>query len=395
MPKRLPPCPYCYTPVDFLAPVFRCTGRPAPGKKACTKDVDAQRVEVLEDSTPLLPTFEPVATLRKRIYELECSACWGVSSLRVCATCHSPLPSGFTDDSPLFGMVGVRGSGKTVMLTVLARELTTSVGRRFDAAIDAVGTSALLTRLEEFRKDLEGEGSGVLPRETAEFTKKGTVPAVFEWRMDKRGSFARGQASTIFSFYDTSGEDLATLDRARQQHYLSATDGLILLLDPFGLPANRDKALVRGVDPELLVDTPIQVLSAVTGMLRDAERVKPGKKIKRPLAVVLSKIDAFFDEVGPDDPVRRTPKAEPVFDEVESKDLHFHVESLVDSWGGDAVLRHLRQNYGCYRFFVASALGAQPNYGKGRVGNQGLRPHRVAEPLLWLMAQRSFLPKGR
>lgn len=395
MTKRLPPCPYCYTPVDFLAPMFRCIGRPAPGRSACTKDVDPRRVEVLDDSTPLLPAFRPVVAPRGRIYELECSSCLGVSSMRLCANCHSPLPSGFTDDSPLFGMVGVRGSGKTVMLTVLARELTTSVGRRFDAAIDAVGTSELLTRLDTFRKNLEGDGTGTLPQKTETFTRKETVPAVFEWRMDKRGRFARGQAATIFSFYDTSGEDLATLDVARQQHYLGATDGLILLLDPFGLPANRDKAVARGVDPDLLKDMPIDVLSAVTGMLRDAERVKPGKKIKRPLAVVLSKIDAFFDEVGPDDPVRRTPKTEPVFDEVESADLHLHVESLVHSWGGDAVLRHLRQNYGSYRFFVASALGAQPEYSTGRVSNQGLRPHRVAEPLLWLMAQRSFLPKGR
>jgi hypothetical protein len=293
----------------------------------------------------------------------------------------------------MFGLVGVRGSGKTVLLSVLSKELTSGVARRFGAAIDTVGNSALLDRLSGIRKELESGGSGHLPEQTARFSKKETVPAVFEWQMTKRGwGLGNGSAaSTILSFYDTSGEDLATLDTAREQHYLAATDGLILLLDPFGLPANRDTALARGVNPNNLKDTPMQVLAAVTGLLREADRLGPNKKIKRPLAVVLAKIDAFFDEVGPDDPIRKVPANLPVFDDQESSDLHHHVEALVDKWGGDDLLRHLRHNYTKYRFFVASALGAEPQYATGRASSKGLRPHRVAEPLLWLMADRGFL----
>lgn len=294
----------------------------------------------------------------------------------------------------MFGLVGARGSGKTVMLSVLARELTSSTARRFNAAIATVSSSKLLMRLEAVRKELES-GSGLLPQQTARFDRTETVPAVFEWQSARRGWAARGRSTaTILSFYDTAGEDLATLDHAREQHYLAATDGLLLLLDPFGLPANRHLAISRGVDADSLSDSPIDVLSAVTHMLREGAQLGPGKKIKRPLAVVLAKIDAFFETVDPDDPIRQPSGTRPVFEERESLDLHHHVASLIDRWGGDDVLRHLQHNYANYRFFVSSALGAEPDYRSGRINNRGLLPHRVTEPLLWLMADRGFIPKA-
>lgn len=393
--KRLAPCPYCYERVDPATQSFRCTGRPAPGQAECAKAQDPERVKVLADAAPVFPAFTPPRRRRPgEMLEAECPSCHGRTGIRLCPNCHSILPASFTPASPMFGIVGVRGCGKTVMLSVLAGELTTSVGRRFDAAIDTVGRSALLDRLAKVRGQLDVGGSLVLPPQTDAFSRRETVPAVFEWQMDRRRAIRTGGVSTILSFYDTSGEDLATLDRAREQHYLAATDGLVLLLDPFGLPANRDLALSRGVSPESLRDAPIQVLTAITTMLREAGRLKQGKKITRPLAVVLAKIDAFYPEVPPDDPIRRVPTNRPVFDEQESLDLHHHIESLVAKWGGDDLLRHLRLNYTNYRFFVASALGAEPaSYEQGRASNKGLRPHRVAEPLLWLMADRGFLPK--
>lgn len=383
------PCPYCYERIDPRKPDFRCTGRPAPGKEACAKAEDPVRKAKLNDVTPVFPAFTPSGRLRSSSSS-ECPHCLGPTGIRICPECHSVLPANFTADSPMIGIVGVRGSGKTVMLTVLAKELTSSVARRFDANIDSVGTSSLLTQLDQWRRGLES-GTGELPQQTAASGDK--VPAVFEWQIERPlvAGLSR-TVSTVLSFYDTAGESLATTDTAREQHYLAASDGLILLLDPFGFPENRETALQRGVDPNSLSDTPRAVLHAVTDMLRETERLKANQKIKKPVAVVLAKIDAFFDEVGPDDPIRQPATNEPWFDEAESLDLHHHVESIVSQWGGDDVLAMLRFNFESYRFFVASALGAEPNYQERRVNSRGLLPHRVAEPLLWLMSERGFIP---
>jgi hypothetical protein len=117
----------------------------------------------------------------------------------------------------------------------------------------------------------------------------------------------------------------------------------------------------------------------------------PNKKIKRPIAVVLAKIDAFFNQVGPDHPIRRPSVTGPYFSEQESLDLHNHVAALINQWGGSDVLNMLELNYTTYRLFVASALGAEPNYRTNTVNSRGVLPHRVAEPLLWLMARRKFI----
>jgi hypothetical protein len=394
--KQTVACPYCYYDVDLAKVMMRCSGRPAPGKDRCEQVEDATRVKVLADGTATYPSFKPLSTgPLERYREVCCPRCGGPSNTRVCPVCHSALPASFSANSPIFGVVGVKASGKTVMLTMLARELTSTVARRFNASIDSVGASALMDKMHGWQRDMES--GGTLPDPTAQYSPAETVPAVIEWRYTKSGPLGLDRArSTILSFYDTAGEDLKTMASARNQHYLEAADGLILILDPFGFPKNRDRALARGIPAATLDIAPIAILRSITEMLRASEHTKTNKKIKAPLAVVLGKIDAFFDQVGPDHPLRRPSGDEPFFDEKESLDLHNHVEALVAEWNGDDVLRTLQQNYSTYRFFAASALGAEPDYGaaKNRVNSRGLSPHRVTEPLLWLMATRGFVPKG-
>ncbi|WP_105034920.1 TRAFAC clade GTPase domain-containing protein [Cryobacterium aureum] len=381
------PCPYCYTRIDPKNLSYRCWGQPAAGKTACTVSEDPDRVRILGDHEPVRKSFTSQSRQGLLAVRPACPDCGGSTGTRVCPNCHSVLPDNFTTDSPLFGIVGVRGSGKTVMLTVLGKELTQSVARRFDASIDSVGSSPLLTYLDNARKEMDS--GGLLPGQTAAAQR---VPAVYTITLRKEGLAGIKQTvSTIFSFYDTAGENLTTPDRARDLHYLEASNGVILLIDPFGFAANRDDALRRGVDAESLADEPRTILRALTDVLRESELLKPNKKIKKPVAVVLAKIDAFYDELPPDSPIRQPSSGEPLFDEQESKALHDYVAGLINKWGGDDLLRILDHNYQTYRFFVASALGAEPNYRSATVSSRGIQPHRVAEPLLWLMARKSLV----
>lgn len=73
--------------------------------------------------------------------------------------------------------------------------------------------------------------------------------------------------------------------------------------------------------------------------------------------------------------------------------MHDHIASLVSHWGGDGLLTMLDTNYANYRFFGLSALGSEPNYSTQRIDERGIIPHRVGEPLLWLMAERGFIPR--
>ena len=50
---------------------------------------------------------------------------------RACPQCHTALPIDFVDsESPMIGLVGAKGSGKTVLMTVLVKQLREVVGLR-------------------------------------------------------------------------------------------------------------------------------------------------------------------------------------------------------------------------------------------------------------------------
>jgi hypothetical protein len=390
------PCPYCYNEINPNALAVRCSGRAAPGKTRCVEVPDERRRQFFDDAKPLFPVISDAAGRQVLARsEATCQACGGVSAIRVCPDCHSRMPRGFDADSPMFGLVGVKGAGKTVMLAVLQKELYSTIARRFEASIDSPGGKmGLAGELEEVLRGMEGSNSA-LPAKTRAAESGMKIPAVFEWRFSKKSMGGRmsRDASTIFSFYDSAGEDLASEDKALGLHYLAATNGVLLLLDPFGFPGNRDRAVSRGIDASSLDTSPDSVLRALTVVLQTAEKTKKNKKIKQPVAVVVSKIDAFFDDVPSDHPMRRQSSKLRHFNEAESLSIHDHVASMIEQWGGDSLLRMLDNNYEKYRLFGASALGAEPDYGSAQVNARGVLPHRVGEPLLWLMANRGFLPK--
>jgi hypothetical protein len=382
------PCPYCYTEINPRKLAYRCSGRHAAGKSPCEKKTDQSRQKHFNDSDAYWPVISPIGSA-----SAHCSICGADPGPPMCPECHALLPAEYGSDSALIGLVGVRDSGKTVLLSQLDTELQTTVADRFDATIDAPGGKSGLARDLRVNRELMLRSDGVLPAQTSESgsgsAKK--APAVYSWRYNRKGPMGISRvASTVFSFYDNAGEDFATPDRALSQVYLGATSGVILLLDPFGFPANRERAKTKGAD---VPDTgPEAVLDAITMVLRTAKGVKRNKKVKQPIAVVISKIDAFFDQIPSDHPLRQPSSARPIFDESESQTVHDHVGSLVEQWGGANLIRKLEHNYTAFRLFGASALGAEPDYRSRRVNSRGLLPHRVAEPLLWLMATRGFIP---
>ena len=335
------PCPYCYTDIDLRKVAFRCPGRAAVGKKECVKDIDRVRATHFGDLKEYYPAFVPSRTsLLSDMRRTQCPDCLGSTGVRLCPQCHSRLPSGFSSDSSLFGLVGARSSGKTVMLAVLMRELAMNgpVGRRFRDTIrlcKAGDNNGQEVRLERLLKQME--------------SPLGQLPA------------------------------------------LLATNGIILLLDPFSFPGNAGRG--SAAKDQRVETAPENVLHAITEVMRQNEATKHNRKIKQPVAIVISKIDAFWSDIPENNPIRRPSSSLGYYDEAEGASVHDHIASMVSHWGGDGLLTMLETNYENYRFFGLSALGSEPDYAMQRVDERGLMPHRVAEPLLWLMAQRGFLPK--
>jgi hypothetical protein len=221
------------------------------------------------------------------------------------------------------------------------------------------------------------------------------TPAVFEWRREHRtAGIRRGYRTTFLSFYDTAGEDLTNQEWTHDLTYLGAADALILLLDPFMIPRARD--LVRLPDEAVRSqESTVDVVNRVTEKLRASHGIKSRHTIKIPVAVAFAKIDAFFDLLGADHPLVRPTTPNGAYDELAGQDMHEQVRALLYDWAADDIDTHLRFNYANFRYFAVSALGAPPDYLTGVVNKRGVRPHRVAEPLLWLLSGFDVVPRQR
>lgn len=392
-------CPYCYRRIDSAKLHFQCTGRAAPGRDRCRKRVDDDRQRLTGYSGMSWPTFpqpESRSPLPKRI--AICSDCRNSTGIRACPVCHTPLPANFAEStSPLIGMVGGRNAGKTVYTTVLAHELRHNIRRRFAADIWFAGDlqggdGSVSDWLKNYEDALFGES--LLFQRTPSAADGIKVPLVLQWRQPRRDMIGREVLrTTTLSFYDAAGEDMTSQEFVNAQAYLTSADGLIVLLDPFELRGAQDRiAIPDAARP--YTEPPINVLNRITELLRSTSGIRARQKISVPIAVVFSKIDAFFKLLGEDHPLLRRPPARPSYDESIGRDTDEHLRALLTDLDADDIDAHLRSHYREFRYFAVSSLGAQPNYATRRVDAGGVRPFRVDEPLLWLLARFGIIDRS-
>ncbi|MER5393728.1 zinc ribbon domain-containing protein [Saccharopolyspora sp. NPDC002686] len=389
-------CPYCYHRFSAGSLRFQCTGRPAPGREKCAKSVDPERQRLTGFSGMAGPTFEALGRFGRSPRKADCPDCGTSSGIRACPVCHTPLPANFADgESPLIGVVGGKNAGKTVYTTVLVHELRNNIRRRFDADISfageqaGVGTAQWLERYEQALFDDQS-----LFESTTSSADGIRTPLVVQWRQPRVQLGRRVHRTTTLSFYDAAGEDMTSQEFVNSQAYLTSADGLIVLLDPFQLPGAADRIAVpdagrRDAEP------PIGVLNRVTEMLRSSTGLGDGKQLRTPIAVVFSKIDAFFGMLGADHPLLSPPRTGPEYDETAGQNTDEHLRALLAELGADDVDAHLRAHYRTFRYFAVSALGAEPDYRSKQIDPAGVRPFRVDEPLLWLLSNFKVIDRSR
>lgn len=400
-------CPYCFVPVDIRSVGFRCSGQPAAGNLECVEYPDPQREDILNDNKPVLPPVlrrtpsgqhvvddreRPLLETSALNSAVTCDRCQGRTSTAICVHCHSPLPAELTDGGITIGVVGARNSGKTVLLTMLDQQLMFKMAERFQVSIDHPGgTVGLADKLSSFRGNMESrlelppqtQASGGLHRQP---------PSVYRWKwLDGSGRSAKSR-SRIISIYDTAGEDVANLSAAMGQHHLKSANAIMFVVDPFSFPENRYRAREKGIDPgnEQLTSDVLDGLSTVLSQSATAARGSNGK-VDIPVAVVISKIDAFWDDFDAQSPLRRIAPPTPYFDEEESITAHHHLEAMMREWGATSILNKLQAEFSQYRLFGVSALGEEPDYSAGSL-KSNVRPSRIADPLLWILNRDNFVP---
>jgi ABC-type dipeptide/oligopeptide/nickel transport system ATPase component len=387
-------CPFCFRRIDSSHLAYQCAGR---GNIDCKREEDEVRKRLTGSTQETYPTFMPAAG---RNGSTNCPTCGGPARRRACPECHTALPIDFVDSrSPMIGLVGAKGSGKTVLMTVLVKHLREVIGRRFGADIriatdnpdGQLGLSAY-----QANREVPLYSGRTLPVGTAQ---QGTVgrqratPVVLRWRQESdRRVGGRALRSTVLSFVDTAGEDLNDLDTAFTLEYISVCDALIITLDPFALPGARARLNLPEAAIQVGDDVPLDVVSHITELLRTEGKIKNKKRIGMPVAIVFTKIDAFYPTLDRQNPLMAAVAELPAYENADGQAVHEHMLALLHEWKADDIDNHMRLNYSDYRYFGVSALGAEPDYGGGVVAPGGVQPHRVEDPVLWLLAKSGTVP---
>ncbi|OON80537.1 TRAFAC clade GTPase domain-containing protein [Streptomyces tsukubensis] len=393
MAKQLT-CPHCYEGFAPREIRFRCNCRLSKEGKRCPRVRD----QVLDERRGPRPSHElgPVFTDDGRRPTAMCPDCGGETTYRICPVCHSDLPVQFGRvDGRLIAMVGAKASGKTIYMTVLLHEMRNRVGEAFGAALMGLDDATMRRYSTDYEDRLYRDNQMFPGTQTASTNLNRVDPLVFRFSLSRRTLLGERPVHTVLSFFDTAGEDFNSRESVElNTRYLAGADGIILLLDPLQMPDARDGALPGTPMPGAEgLDAPMNLLSRVTNLLLAPRSGRSAQKIDTPIAVVFSKMDAFWHLLDKSSPLRDYAPPSPRFDVNDSRNVHEEVRRLLKDWDGVQIDQLLENHYARYRYFGVSALGGNPTP-DARVAPTGIQPYRVADPLLWLLAGFGSVPKA-
>lgn len=237
----------------------------------------------------------------------------------------------------------------------------------------------------EYSRPLYEEGICVPPTERADVDPL-TYALVFP-----QGS--EGGKTCSLAFYDAYGKNFGSeADMALYNRSIYHSRGILLILDPGRLPGLQD---VRGAKPAPGAEEDAQTL-----LLRTVHLLRAGlglesvdKKIPIPLAVVITKMDTLYHRLDPSSFLRDSSRnlRRPMISAADISSCSLEAQSLLESWGARELLGHVKSQFSDWAFFGVSALGEKP-------GPQGeirrVTPHRVLDPLLWLLWKNGVLRAG-
>lgn len=387
LPKFRLACPYCYGIFHEWQIEFRCSGRPGLNGEQCEPERDPRLASYFGVTGDRPHTFRD----SWHRYRAVCRKSGAETTTRVCPICHSTLPVHFGRiRSQLIALVGARDSGKTVFMTVYMHEFGHRIGDRLAASVSGADDE---TR-SKFRQDYEQrlyEGHSLPdPTFTVAAVRQGyRPPMVFKFMRQDRARFPARTRQTLLSFFDTAGEDLTTMANVQlNSRYLEAADAIVLILDPLQMAGGRQlaksEALTQEPRPE---DDPFNALQRITEMLKAGHR---NGRVRKPLAVVFTKLDALWQEFPEGSPLQREEPKGAGFDELDSLEVHGYIRSLLRDWDGRQIDAYLHSNYRRFRYFGVSALGAIPTPDKRT--SDVIAPYRVGDPVLWLLSKAHIVP---
>ncbi|MCL2184418.1 MAG: hypothetical protein FWB86_00995 [Treponema sp.] len=285
-------------------------------------------------------------------------------------------------------LLGAKASGKSNYIGVLVNEIRNRMASAFNTSLSMACSKESKAEYDnEFYRPLYREGKKILGTDGSKEIQPLIFPLSF---LNEKNKIINMAALT---FYDTAGENLDDKNvMLTYNKYITNAKGLILLLDPLQVPNIRKMLESKGYKglPQQNTNT-ADVLDMVISVIRGTKNTN--KQIKIPLALVFTKLDVLeqYDVLPTDSSLRSesTHIDRGAFIQQEFENTSIEMDTLFAN-----LLKDDSQSISSYlnlfekiSFFGVSAFGGEA----ADIPSKGIRPRRVLDPLLWLLAENRYI----
>ncbi|MBE8233684.1 MAG: hypothetical protein HAW67_08095 [Endozoicomonadaceae bacterium] len=379
-------CPYCFEQFYLKNTPFRCASPPS----RCAPEIDSIYADKWEDNRPIAKVLSSAGMFKRSVI---CSECKQHTHKRLCPECHMELPHTAGQlKNHIFAVIGAKEAGKSHYLAVLINQIKKQIGPSMDILLEPMNDKTIKRYRNDFYKPVYDDGDVIEATKSAYSDKNVQHPLIYSLTVSKKNLFGKSKIvkSVILVFFDTAGEDLDDSDTMSVVNkYIYRSNGIILLIDPLQLPMVRAQLSTSTALPDSNTDT-ADILNRTTRLIENGLNLKLNTQIKIPLAIAFSKFDAVLPLVDQQFQLHASANHEHGFDVDDFEAINGEMVSLLDHWEGQEVIQHAKTRYAKHGFFGLSALGCNPQDTRKI---PSVRPQRVEDPLLWLLAENGIIKK--
>lgn len=391
-------CPFCFEEHHIQDVQFRCTN------KRCVDvpDVEMTRYENgnIENPKPGKPTFKGVIGSKSA----KCPDCGSVSYAIVCPSCHNKLPeSTLLGKDMIISVVGSRDTGKSHFVGVIINELIERISVKFDGAMEGFDDTMTRYKAGAYQKLYMDMQKLDLTKSSVQYVNNGAYrPLIFTLKLRHKAFFRERIDSFTLVFFDTAGEDLNDEDTmSTVNKYICKSSGIIFLLDPMQISSVRNQLDENTVSRASSVDwkqaaRSDDIMSRVSKLIRNDKNMKAEQKINIPVAAVFSKFDAIASLIPDGSTVLETSPhcSGKKFNMSDWHNVDNEIKSLLIEWGAESFMSQLDLNYTNYSYFAVSSLGMDNNPKENKKIDRP-RPHRIEDPLLWILKENGVIKSSK
>ncbi|MGM0842248.1 MAG: TRAFAC clade GTPase domain-containing protein [Bacillota bacterium] len=390
-------CPYCFSKHKIHEVKFRCSNENHKEQDEVFGNYWGYPTAPFDQIVLPAPERGKWAKLKPSMPEsTTCEECDTnpVTRIRICPTCHSTLPSTIADyEDYIIAVIGGKETGKSHYIAMLIERINNEVGNAYNCFLQPENDETIQRYKESFYNPLFKDKRTLNVTDSANANDEVKRPLLYTLSINGEGML--GKKMITLAFFDTAGEDLNDeKNMMKHNRYICNSSGVICLLDPLQLDSVRKEINESELRVSLPQDNPnadvSDILARTTNMIRNTLNIKKSKKIRIPMALSFSKIDAIQPLLDPSSQLNQ--KSQHIetngFDVVDYENVNKEMEGLVQEWTRGNIPMLLDHNYKEFAYFGVSALGHDPGAG---MEIKELNPYRVEDPFLWLLWKNNII----